>query len=50
MTTTNTATVATWRGVSAGWVAVGGSRGQADAERLLQLLDRVRPDYRNSIR
>jgi hypothetical protein len=48
--TTTTSTVATWRGVEAGWVAVGGNRTLADAQRLLQLVNKVRPDYRNSIR
>ena len=49
-TTTSARTVATWRGIRAGWVAVGGPRTEADAVRMLQLLDRVRPDFRNAVR
>lgn len=38
-------TVATYRGVSAGWVAVGQPRPAADAVRLLRLVQAIRPDY-----
>jgi hypothetical protein len=37
--------VATYRGIQAGWVAVGGPRNQQDTERLLSLVNRIRPDY-----
>ena len=55
MATTTTAaaevlTVATWRGIDMGWVAVGQPRPAAAAVRLLRLVERVRPDYRNSLR
>ena len=43
-------TVATWRGIDLGWVAVGQPRTAAAAARLLRLVERVRPDYRNSLR
>lgn len=43
-------TVATWRGIAAGWVAVGGLRTEADAVRMLALVNRVRPDHRSAIR
>jgi hypothetical protein len=37
--------VATYRGIEAGWVAVGGPRNKQDTERLLSLVNRIRPDY-----
>jgi len=37
--------VATYRGIQAGWVAVGGPRNKQDTERLLSLVNRIRPDY-----
>jgi hypothetical protein len=39
------ATVATYRGTEAGWVAVGAPRPVAEAEALAALTARVRPDY-----
>lgn len=41
--------VATYRGIDLGWVAVGRPRSKADTERLLALVNRVRPDYTNKI-
>jgi hypothetical protein len=40
---------ATYRGIDLGWVAVGRPRSKADTERLLVLVNRVRPDYSNKI-
>jgi hypothetical protein len=37
--------VATYRGIQAGWVAVGGPRNKQDTERLLSLVNRIRPDF-----
>jgi len=37
--------VATYRGIEAGWVAVGGPRNKQETDRLLQLVNRIRPDY-----
>jgi hypothetical protein len=37
--------VATYRGIQAGWVAVGGPRNKEDTARLLQLVNRIRPDH-----
>ena len=41
---------ATYRGVELGWVPVGGLRNQVDSERMLNLLNRVRPDFINKVR
>ena len=41
--------VATYRGIDLGWVAVGRPRSKADTERLLVLVNRIRPDYSNKI-
>jgi hypothetical protein len=41
--------VATYRGISQGWVAVGGPRSKAATDRLLALVDRIRPDYSNRV-
>jgi hypothetical protein len=42
--------VATYRGIEAGWVAVGGPRNKQDTERLLSLVNRIRPDYINGVK
>jgi hypothetical protein len=42
--------VATYRGIDAGWVPVGGPRNKQDTERLLQLVNRIRPDYLNKLK
>jgi hypothetical protein len=42
--------VATYRGIEAGWVAVGGPRNKQETARLLQLVNRIRPDYINSVK
>jgi hypothetical protein len=42
--------VATYRGIQAGWVAVGGPRNKQATDRLLQLVNRIRPDYINSVK
>jgi len=42
--------VATYRGIKAGWVAVGGLRNKQETARLLQLVNRIRPDYINSVK
>jgi hypothetical protein len=41
--------VATYRGIDLGWVPVGRPRSKAATERLLALVNRVRPDYSNKI-
>jgi hypothetical protein len=38
-------TVATYRGIQAGWVTMGQARPKADADRLLTIVNRIRPDY-----
>jgi hypothetical protein len=38
-------TVATYRGIAAGWVPVGQPRPAADAARLLELVRRIRVDH-----
>jgi hypothetical protein len=40
-------TVATYRGIEAGWVPMGQPRSQSEAERLLSIVNRIRPDYIN---
>ena len=40
---------ATYRGTVAGWQPVGSPRNYADTQRLLSLLNRVRPDFINRI-
>jgi hypothetical protein len=42
--------VATYRGIEAGWVAVGGPRNKQETARLLQLVNRIRPDYINGVK
>jgi hypothetical protein len=43
--------VATYRGIDLGWVPVAGKpRAQADTERLLVLVNKIRPDFSNKIR
>jgi hypothetical protein len=42
--------VATYRGINAGWVPVGGPRNKQDTERLLSLVNRIRPDYINGVK
>ena len=42
--------VATYRGIDAGWVPVGGPRNKEDTARLLQLVNRIRPDYINGVK
>jgi len=42
--------VATYRGIQAGWVAVGGPRNKQETARLLQLVNRIRPDYINGVK
>jgi hypothetical protein len=52
-TTTTTGrlrTVATWRGIASGWVAVGPARQEAEALRLLSIVERIRPDFRSAVR
>ena len=41
--------VATYRGIDTGWVPVRGPRNRQDTERLLQLVNRIRPDYINKL-
>jgi hypothetical protein len=41
--------VATYRGINLGWVPVGRPRSKAATERLLALVNKVRPDYTNKI-
>ena len=40
---------ATYRGILAGWQPVGSPRNYADTQRLLSLLNRIRPDFINRI-
>jgi hypothetical protein len=40
---------ATYRGTRAGWQPVGSPRNYADTQRLLSLLNRIRPDFINRI-
>ena len=42
--------VTTYRGINAGWVPVGGPRNKEDTARLLQLVNRIRPDYINGVK
>jgi hypothetical protein len=42
--------VATYRGIDAGWVPVGGPRNKQETERLLKLVNRIRPDYLNKLK
>jgi len=42
--------VATYRGVELGWVPVGRPRNQSETERLLSLVNRIRPDYVNKVK
>jgi hypothetical protein len=41
----STLTVATYRGISAGWVPVGGPREPGDAMRMLLLVERIRNNH-----
>ena len=41
---------ATYRGIELGWVPVGKPRNQVDTDRLLCLLNKVRPDFTNKLR
>jgi hypothetical protein len=47
---TNLPIVATYRGIDAGWVAVGGPKSKAETERLLTLVNRIRPDFVNKVK
>lgn len=43
------ARVATYRGIDAGWVPAGQPRPVDDAQRLLSLIQRIRPEYLSKI-
>ena len=42
--------VATYRGIELGWVPIGKPRNQSETERLLSLVNRIRPDYVNKVK
>jgi hypothetical protein len=42
--------VCTYRGVDQGWQPIGRPRNKQQTERLLQLVNKIRPDYVHSIK
>jgi len=42
--------VCTYRGTALGWQPIGRPRNQQQTERLLQLVNKIRPDYSNKIK
>ena len=42
--------VASYRGIDLGWVAIGGPRNKKETERLLNVTNRIWPQYSNKVK